>query len=87
LVDGRLVEVTPGEFKWLYHLYTQPGHLCKKEEAYRYLYGREYTSADEGQFHTAISRLRDKLDPPGSPFRHLKTHRGTGYSLNPTFED
>lgn len=86
-VDGRQVEVTAKEFRWLYHLYTLPGHLCNKEEAYRFLYEREYSTRDEGQFYTAVSRLRDKLDPPGSPYRHLKTHRGTGYALDPTFDD
>jgi DNA-binding response OmpR family regulator len=77
LRDARL-ELTPTEYKLLYHLVRNSGHVLQHATLLAKVWGREYV--DEVDYlRVYIRRLRDKLgDDPERP-RYIRTERGLGY--------
>lgn len=74
------------------HLYANRGKACSREELYYDAYlpvaepntnpaDREYTDKCAHLLESAISKIRQAIEPdPGSPL-YVVTHRGFGYSL------
>ena len=77
-LSGRRMDLTPTEYKLLYHLVRNQGHVLQHETLLAKVWGREYV--DEVDYlRVYIRRLRDKLDDdPQSP-RYISTERGLGY--------
>ncbi len=77
-LDGRRLDLTPTEYKLLYHLVRNVGHVLPHTTLLAKVWGREYV--DEVDYvRVYIRRLRDKLgDSPESP-RFIATERGLGY--------
>jgi two-component system KDP operon response regulator KdpE len=77
-LDGERLELTPTEYKLLYHLVRNAGHVLSHGTLLAKVWGREYV--DEVDYiRVYIRRLRDKLgDPPDEP-RYIRTERGLGY--------
>ena len=77
LRDERL-DLTPTEYKLLYHLVRNAGHVLQHGTLLAKVWGREYI--DEVDYiRVYIRRLRDKLgDDPDNP-RYIRTERGLGY--------
>ena len=79
-VDGRVVRLTPAEFKLLILLADQAGRTVSRDEMMRHLWRSDHT----GDGHTCeahISNLRKKIEPdPRNPTR-IVTVRGQGYRL------
>lgn len=75
---GEHVDLTPTEFKVLYHLVRNAGHVLQHGTLLAKVWGREYI--DEVDYiRVYIRRLRDKLgDDPDNP-RYIRTERGLGY--------
>lgn len=75
---GEPVQLTPTEYKLLYHLVRNAGRVLPHETLLSRVWGREYE--DELDYvRVYIRRLRDKLqDDPGNP-RYIRTERGVGY--------
>ena len=75
---GRRMDLTPTEYKLLYHLVRNQGHVLQHATLLAKVWGREYV--DEVDYlRVYIRRLRDKLgDDPKSP-RYISTERGLGY--------
>ena len=75
---GRRLELTPTEYKLLYHLVRNAGHILQHGTLLAKVWGREYI--DEVDYiRVYIRRLRDKLgDDPDNP-RYIRTERGLGY--------
>jgi two-component system, OmpR family, KDP operon response regulator KdpE len=75
---GERVELTPTEYKLLYHLVRNAGHVMQHGTLLAKVWGREYM--DETDYvRVYIRRLRDKLgDDPDNP-RYIQTERRTGY--------
>jgi two-component system, OmpR family, KDP operon response regulator KdpE len=75
---GRRLELTPTEYKLLYHLVRNAGHVLQHGTLLAKVWGREYV--DEVDYiRVYVRRLRDKLgDDPDSP-RYIRTERGLGY--------
>ena len=75
---GERVELTPTEYKLLYHLARNAGHVLTHSTLLAKVWGREYV--DEVDYlRVYVRRLRDKLgDDPDSP-RYIRTERGLGY--------
>jgi two-component system, OmpR family, KDP operon response regulator KdpE len=75
---GKRLELTPTEYKLLYHLVRNQGHVLQHATLLAKVWGREYV--DEVDYlRVYIRRLRDKLgDAPDSP-RYIRTERGLGY--------
>jgi two-component system KDP operon response regulator KdpE len=83
-VKGERVELTPTEYKLLYHLVRNAGHTLTHGTLLAKVWGREYR--DEVDYlRVYVRRLRDKLgDHPEQP-RYIRTERGLGYRfLRPT---
>jgi two-component system KDP operon response regulator KdpE len=76
--DGDPVPLTPVEYKLLYHLVRNAGHVLRHETLLSKVWGQEYV--DEIDYlRVYIRRLRAKLeDDPEQP-RRIVTERGTGY--------
>jgi two-component system, OmpR family, KDP operon response regulator KdpE len=77
-LDGRHLDLTPTEYKLLYHLVRNVGHVLPHATLLAKVWGREYV--DEVDYvRVYVRRLRDKLgDDPDSP-RFISTERGLGY--------
>jgi two-component system KDP operon response regulator KdpE len=77
-VKGERVELTPTEYKLLYHLVRNAGHTLTHGTLLAKVWGREYR--DEVDYlRVYVRRLRDKLgDDPEKP-RYIRTERGLGY--------
>ena len=75
---GDRLDLTPTEYKLLYHLVRNAGHVLQHGTLLAKVWGREYV--DEVDYiRVYIRRLRDKLgDDPDRP-RYIRTERGLGY--------
>ncbi len=75
---GERLDLTPTEYKLLYHLVRNAGHVMQHGTLLAKVWGREYV--DEVDYlRVYVRRLRDKLgDDPDEP-RYIRTERGLGY--------
>jgi two-component system KDP operon response regulator KdpE len=75
---GEPLDLTPTEYKLLYHLVRNAGHVLTHGTLLAKVWGREYV--DEVDYiRVYIRRLRDKLgDDPEHP-TYIRTERGLGY--------
>jgi DNA-binding response OmpR family regulator len=75
---GEPLDLTPTEYKLLYHLVRNAGHVLQHGTLMAKVWGREYI--DETDYiRVYIRRLRDKLgDDPDHP-RYIQTERRLGY--------
>ncbi len=79
-VHAREVELTPSEYRLLAQLAANAGRVLVHEELLRRVWGPGYEGATE-LLHTAIRRLRRKIeDDPAAP-AYIVTRRGVGYLL------
>jgi two-component system, OmpR family, KDP operon response regulator KdpE len=75
---GKRLDLTPTEYKVLYHLVRNAGHVLGHGTLLAKVWGREYV--DEVDYiRVYIRRLRDKLDDPADEPRYIRTERGLGY--------
>jgi len=75
---GERVELTPTEYKLLYHLVRNAGHVLQHGTLLAKVWGREYV--DEVDYvRVYIRRLRDKLGDDADHPRFIQTERGLGY--------
>jgi DNA-binding response OmpR family regulator len=89
-VEGRLVRLTPGEFKLLLYLYQHQEHLCTFAEIMENVFEAKYEPnmseherkrLEEPRLNSAISRLRNKIEPNPSHPKYIVTVRSKGYKL------
>jgi two-component system, OmpR family, KDP operon response regulator KdpE len=72
------VALTPTEYKLLYHLVRNAGHILPHSTLLAKVWGREYV--DEVDYlRVYVRRLRDKLDDDPEDPRYIRTERGLGY--------
>jgi len=78
VVDGERIKLRPTEYKLLYHLVRNAGHVLQHGTLLAKVWGREYV--DEVDYvRVYIRRLREKLgDDPENP-RYIQTERRLGY--------
>jgi two-component system KDP operon response regulator KdpE len=76
-VGGKQVKLTPVEYKLLYHLVRNAGHLLPHQALLDRVWGGEYDASPE-YLKVFISRLRAKLRSPNGP-EYIETERGRGY--------
>lgn len=75
---GRRLDLTPTEYKVLYHLVRNSGHILEHGTLLAKVWGREYV--DEVDYiRVYIRRLRDKLGDSSVAPRYIQTERGLGY--------
>jgi two-component system KDP operon response regulator KdpE len=79
---GAPVTLTPVEYKLLYHLIRNAGHVLRHETLLSKVWGREYV--DEIDYlRVYIRRLRLKIEPDPDNPRFILTERGLGYRFQP----
>jgi two-component system KDP operon response regulator KdpE len=83
-VAGNRVELTPTEYKLLYHFIRNAGYVLTHGTLLAKVWGREYV--DEVDYlRVYVRRLRDKLGDHSDEPRYIRTERGLGYRfLAPT---
>jgi two-component system KDP operon response regulator KdpE len=74
---GERVDLTPVEYKLLYHLVRNAGHVLPHEALLQRVWGSDYEASPE-YLKVFISRLRAKLRREGGP-EYIQTERGRGY--------
>ncbi len=75
---GQKIDLTPTEYKLLYHLVRNAGHVLEHGTLLAKVWGREYV--DELDYiRVYIRRLRDKLGDSSESPRYIQTERGIGY--------
>ncbi|HEU0244983.1 MAG TPA: response regulator transcription factor [Candidatus Limnocylindrales bacterium] len=75
---GVRLDLTPTEYKLLYHLVRNAGHTLEHGTLLAKVWGREYV--DEFEYiRVYIRRLRDKLGDSSESPRYIQTERGHGY--------
>jgi two-component system, OmpR family, KDP operon response regulator KdpE len=75
---GERLDLTPTEYKLLYHLVRNAGHVLQHGTLLAKVWGREYV--DEVDYlRVYIRRLRDKLGDDAEEPRYIRTERGLGY--------
>jgi two-component system KDP operon response regulator KdpE len=79
----EVVPLTATEYKLLFHLVRNPGHVLRHETLLAKVWGREYVNEIE-YVRVYIRRLRRKIeDDPEHP-RQILTERGVGYRFQIT---
>ena len=75
---GRVVDLSPTEFKLLRYLMLNPGRVLSKAQILDHVWQYDF-GGDAGVVESYVSYLRKKIDT--SEPRLLQTLRGVGYSL------
>ncbi|MGI8915526.1 MAG: response regulator transcription factor [Chloroflexota bacterium] len=76
-VSGQRVNLTPIEYKLLYHLARNAGRVLPQQTLLNRVWGEDYDATSD-YLKVYISRLRAKLEPSGDA-HHIETVRGLGY--------
>ena len=77
-LEGARVELTPTEYKLLYHLVRNAGRVMPRGTLLAKVWGREYV--DEVDYlRVYVRRLRDKLRDDSDHPNYIATERGLGY--------
>lgn len=80
IVNGRVVELTPKEFKILYQFLESPSRVFSRQEMLNRVWGEGY-ALEEHALDVHIHSLRQKIErDPTSP-KVIVTVRGIGYKL------
>ena len=78
--DGRLVELTPNEYKLLQTLARYPGRVYSRFELINHVQGYEYEGY-ERTIDAHVKNLRKKIEPDPRHPRYVETVFGTGYRM------
>ncbi|KAA3665124.1 MAG: DNA-binding response regulator [Chloroflexi bacterium] len=84
-VSGQPIELTVQEYQIISFMYQRAGQLCERREIVEHALGERYDETfgqDESRLNSAMSRLRQKLEPDPAHPQFLKTVRGRGYRLD-----
>jgi two-component system KDP operon response regulator KdpE len=79
-VDGRVVHLTPHEYRILRLLALNPGKLLTHRTILQDVWGPAY-GAESNYLHVYVSQLRRKLEPDPSRPQYIVTEPGAGYRL------
>jgi DNA-binding response OmpR family regulator len=77
---GRLVEVTPAEFKILACLAASPGRAFTRQQLLEHAFGFDHYVFDR-TIDVHVMNLRKKIEPAPTTPAYLKTVYGVGYKL------
>jgi DNA-binding response OmpR family regulator len=79
-VDGRLVDLTPNEYKLLTTLARYPGRVYSRFELIDHVQGYDYEGY-ERTIDAHVKNLRKKIEPDARHPRYVQTVLGAGYRL------
>jgi len=78
--DGRMVELTPLEFRLLYYLMKNSGRVLSTSQILSKVWGYDY-EGESNLVAVYIRRLRTKIEPESEQPRHVITVRNLGYKF------
>lgn len=78
---GKVVPLIATEYKLLYNLVRNAGHVLRHETLLAKVWGREYVN-EVDYLRVYIRRLRRKLEPDPERPQHILTERGLGYRFH-----
>ena len=78
--DGRVVELTPLEFRLLYYLMKNSGRVLSTSQILSKVWGYDY-EGESNLVAVYIRRLRTKIEPESEQPRHVITVRNLGYKF------
>ncbi len=81
--DGRLVPLTPIEYKLLRHLVTHPRRPFTRNQLIEAVWGYDGEIGDDRTVDVHVRHVREKLEENPAEPRHLITVRGVGYKFEP----
>lgn len=82
LLDGKAIELTPGQAKLLLLLYRNAGRLCTRDECAQEIWGQPYEPAQHAAaLDMLIAGLRARIRQANGGIDLIKTRRGMGYML------
>src|SRR5690606_11229328 len=79
-LNGEEISLTRREFDLLWHLARHSGTAFERHLLIERIWGFDFTG-DERTVDVHITRLREKIQPPGSSRRYLHTVWGVGYKF------
>ena len=77
--QGKVIEVSPLEFRLLQYLMQNIGVVVSKEGLLKYVWGYADIAGDMNLIEVAVRRLRRKLELDPTQPRYIKTVWGAGY--------
>jgi DNA-binding response OmpR family regulator len=81
--QGRLVDLTPTEFRLLRYLVMHPGRPLSRQALIEAVWGYDSEIGYDRTVDVHMRHLRQKLEPDPSDPRYLVTVRGAGYKFEP----
>ncbi|MGQ9926575.1 MAG: FHA domain-containing protein [Chloroflexaceae bacterium] len=82
LLNGQALDLSPGQFRLLLHLYHNLGALCSRESCAEAIWGRDYDPGLDAQaLDRAVSNLRAALRRADPSADLIQTRRSQGYVL------
>jgi len=78
--QGKPVQLSPTEYRLLYHLVSNPGRLMTYETLLAKVWGWEYTE-EQHYVRLYVSYLRQKIEPDPAHPRYILTEKGLGYKF------
>lgn len=80
-INGKLIDLTPREFKILSYLATHPGEVFSKKQLQEHLWGEHY-AGELAAITVIIRKIREKVEPKPSKPKYVLTVWGIGYKFN-----
>jgi DNA-binding response OmpR family regulator len=80
---GRMVPLTPTEYRLLRHLVTHPDQVFSRDSLLELVWGYDSAVDSHRTVDVHVRHLREKLEEDPSHPRWLLTVRGTGYMFSP----
>jgi DNA-binding response OmpR family regulator len=82
-VEGMPIDLTIQDYQILTYLYDHANQLCERQAIITQGLGEEYDAyyPEESRLNSAMSRLRQKIEPNPQNPKYLVTVRGRGYKL------
>jgi two-component system alkaline phosphatase synthesis response regulator PhoP len=79
-ISGRVLELTPSEFKLLGVLAREPGRVFSRQQLIEMVFGYDFEGFDR-TVDVHILNLRRKIEPDPERPRYIKTIYGAGYKF------
>jgi two-component system alkaline phosphatase synthesis response regulator PhoP len=80
-LDGRVIELTPFEFRILHRLMQRPGRVFNRDELIDAIHGDDDPGITDRTIDVHLGRLRRKLGDDASAPRFVATVRSVGYKF------
>lgn len=78
-VNNKVISLTPTEFKIMWILCKNAGHVVKSEDILKEIWGENYYSSSGNSVVVHIRHIREKINDTAEKPKYIKTIWGVGY--------